>query len=84
MERQLIREIKETVYKLEYDNGFVIEISYGENDYVDFYLFHKRYGIKMHMFGIKQENYNRLKEIAENNIDDYIEIYKEEYMEGDD
>lgn len=48
---------------------------------VNCWLYHKEYGIKMHMFGIQFEGYTKLQHLIEKVIDSYIDQYTELYMQ---
>lgn len=71
------------IYKIEYKNKFIIEIDITENDKFEFWIYNKNYGIKMLMFGINfyENHINEIIEILERNINIYINIYKEKYMD---
>ena len=58
--------IVETMGKVE-EKDFIIES----------WLYKKDYGVKMFMFGLT--NSKDYREIIESNVDEYIEIYNEEY-----
>lgn len=71
------------IYRMEYKNKFIIEIDTTENDKFEFWIFNKNYGIKMLMFGINiyENHINEIIEILERNINNYVNIYKEKYMD---
>ena len=81
--------MKKTMYtttRYDYEDGYYVEVSpsydpKGEPMY-DFNLCLEGYGIKLFMFGLytKDCSSDMWEEIIENNIDDYIEEFKE-YME---
>ena len=72
------KEIKTTIYELG-DKWFVeIDIT---KDLYESWLWHCDYDIKMYVIGSKKiRDYNWFIEIVNENIDDYMEIYKEKYM----
>lgn len=70
---------------IEYE-GFIIECFEepvrGCISYVA-YLSHPDYGVKKFMFGLspEQTSFDGFIEVVENSIDEYIEIYKEDYFD---
>lgn len=70
---------KITVYEL--DDGFYLDIADGKDGY-EAWLYHEDYGIKSMMFSIpfSKAGKKRFKEIVEQNIDEYISSYEEDYM----
>ncbi|MBR3975758.1 MAG: hypothetical protein IKJ88_07865 [Clostridia bacterium] len=70
-----------TVY--EFDDGFFVEVSKDE-DATYFYLGHTQYGVKSLMFGVPDLNLMSAEQLIEANIEDYIELYKEEYFDYND
>lgn len=73
---------------LECGNGFYVDIiTHNETvlgTVVEAFLFHDQYGIKDLMFGCKLDDcrtYGNFIEMVSNNIDEYIESYKEDHMD---
>ena len=67
-----------TAYTLPY--GFIIEADKCE-EVTDFYIYHKDYGIKMLMFGLCNYDTAEQEEILYANAPQYMDIYKDEYMD---
>lgn len=74
-----------TVYELDgkYE-GFIVETSKGDDEMIDVYLTHKRYGIKDFMFGFmdKYEGYT-LEGVIYGNLEGSIKLYIEKFMDED-
>ena len=78
------RHFKEVVM---YEYGdFFVEITVSHDDY-EAWIRHKDYGVAQLMFGIPKyedgnhtKSYGQFKEIVIKNLDEYIELYREEYM----
>ena len=70
----------EKIIRLYFENDYIIEII-NEEQTIEFWLYKKGYGIKDFMFGIENEGQDlfSLANLAETNIKEYIEIYKNEY-----
>lgn len=73
-------------------NGFCVDIVDKPNEQMfEAYLYHERYGIKMHMFGLpyeqpttgEKETFESFVECVAANLETqgYIEFYREEYMD---
>lgn len=61
-------------------DGFCVEIVQGET--TEFYLYHKECKIKMYMFGIESTTDEcKIRDIIASNIEKYIEIYTEEFLD---
>lgn len=74
----LIKKMK-LVHEYQAKDGFYFQIEYRNNIY-NVHISHEYYGTKMHCFG----SANELKEIEimlEANKNDYIDLYKELYIE---
>ena len=67
-----------TVYELHDD--FMVEV-HRDKELTDFYIYHKAYGIKMLMFGLCDFDVATEEQILEANVEDYMDIYKEEYFD---
>lgn len=69
------------IYELTDD--FYVDVSRSlNNKYYDFYLGHKSYGVKELMFGLMIDNIDiNTERYILSNVNDYIEIYKTNYME---
>ncbi len=48
---------------------------------VNCWMWHREYGVKMHMFGIQFTSFSSLERIIEKVIDGYVETYNELYMQ---
>lgn len=68
------------VYELEgrFD-GFCVEV-HGNEDATSLYLYHKQYGIKMHMIGVNS-NEREIEELIDGLIEDYVETYNNCFMD---
>ena len=74
-----MKKFQKTITAYEFPNGFIVEISKKEV-YTEFWIYHKRYGIKDMMFGIPNKCKAEHEAIMLANIQQYIESYEEEYM----
>jgi len=75
--------INYTVTTFIYKNVWRIDIVNNKSTY-EAWLYHKDYGIKTLMFGAEASYHDSLAEfieVVEVNADDYIKIYKEEYVD---
>lgn len=83
-----MKGIKRNIKVYEVGNGFLVEIDYDAkcqgHPTVDAWLWHENYGIKMSMFGCMPEDANDFLETVEANLPEYIRLYAEDYMDGDD
>lgn len=75
--------MNKTIYKItcfELENGFFVDVL-EENGTIEFYLYKKTCGNKMFMFGMTTAAAppEKWAEIINNNIDDYIQSYIDEY-----
>lgn len=72
------KEIKTTIYEL--GNKWFVEIDITKDLY-ESWLWHCDYDIKMYVIGSKKiGDYNWFIGIVNENIDDYMKVYKEKYM----
>ena len=82
-----MKEFTKTITVYDFDDtfeGFYVE-AHKEDDAIDLYLSHKSYCDKMYMFGVLSDADNSaVREVITNNIEEYINIYKDEYMDIDD
>lgn len=67
-------------------DGFIVEAEYSVNengeDVVEFWLYHKEYGIKDLMFGLpKKYKEFDIYDVCAANLEQYKESYREEYMD---
>lgn len=78
----------ETIRKFKVDNnpGFFIE-EFNDGEEVEFWLYHEDYGVKMFMFGFEVYLFNNpnryddyIKIILGKEVEDYIDIYKSDYI----
>ena len=83
-----MKEIKVNVKRFDVGNGFIVEIDYEcqcmGHPTVDAILWHKDYGIRMEMFGAPKDRPDEVEifeDVVEANLDEYIEMYREEYMD---
>lgn len=77
--------VKMTTATFTYIDGFYVDVVINGNR-VDYWLWHKDYGIKQFIFGIennKNLSVNQLIELVNDNLEcgDYIEAYEQEYMD---
>lgn len=73
-----------TTTRFDIGKNFFVEINYNtKNEVYDFVLCHEEYGVKMHMLGLmtKDAPENSWEDIIRTNIDKYVQIYTEEYIE---
>ena len=81
-----LKETKSKTKTYEYRDGFLVDIV-DEGSTVSVYLYHKDYGVKDLIFGIRKEDVEseeKLKELITDNLntDSYIEDYTEIYIDG--
>lgn len=76
----MIKKYQKTITAYEFPNGFVVELSQ-DNDCMEFWLYHKRYGIKDMMFGIPNEFEAAHEEIMLANVQQHMDYYKKKYMD---
>ena len=74
-----MKKFQKTITAYEFPNGFIVEISKKEV-YTEFWIYHKRYGIKDMMFGIPNEFVAAHEEIMLANVQQHMDYYEEEYM----
>ena len=74
-----MKKFQKTITAYEFPNGFIVEISKKEV-YTEFWIYHKRYGIKEMMFGIPNEYAALNEEIMLANVLQHMDFYEEEYM----
>ena len=75
---------KKNILNIQFENDFLVDVFETDKKNIEFWLYHKDYGIKSFMFGIPYEekhNEKYLLELINNNIKKYIDLYKEEFME---
>ena len=56
---------KKEIYVVNYRDGFKVDIVVNEEDYVEFWLYHKDYAVKEFLFGVKKES---------DSIEDYVDL----------
>ena len=74
-----MKKFQKTITAYEFPNGFIVEISKKE-DYTEFWIYHKGYGIKDMMFGIPNEFEAAHEEIMFANVQQHMDYYEEEFM----
>lgn len=83
-----MKEIRTNVKRFDAGNGFIVEIDFNGlcqgHPCIDAWLWHENYGVRMEMFGCDPEQLPGFLKVIENNLPEYIRIYAEEYMDGDD
>lgn len=79
------REYITTTYKAD-EEGFCVDIVQRINNTYDAWIYEESYGIKMYMFGNEIgrtkscKTYNEFLDLVDANIENYINIYREEYL----
>ena len=76
----MMKKYQKTITVYELDGGFFVEVC-KEDDVVEFFLCHKNYGVKSHMFGLFNCDSETEEQILEANAEDYMNIYKAEYFD---
>lgn len=80
-----MKKYKKTITAYELADAFTVEVEETEET-VDFYITHDAIGIKMFMFGLYNVcpfEEDEIEEIIEANAEQYIDIYTNKYLEGD-
>ena len=75
-----LTSIGKVIETYEIENGFYLDIQ-EKKDTLEFYIYHKDYGIKMLMFGLCNYDASEQEEILYANAPRYMDIYKDEYMD---
>lgn len=57
--------VKKEIYVANYRDGFKVDIDVNEEDYVEFWLYHKDYAVKKFLFGVKKES---------DSVEDYVDL----------
>ena len=76
----MMRMYQKTITVYEFPDSFVVEV-HRDEELSEFYISHKAYGIKMLMFGLCDFDVATEEQILEANVEDYMDIYKEEYFD---
>ena len=79
-----MKKLDITIDTYEYKDGFRVEIYLEPSDNTwESFLYHVDYGIKMGMFGWSAEDDTKdvFTDFVIDSVDEYIRIYKEEYMD---
>ena len=76
----MMKNYQKTITVYELDGGFFVEVS-KQDDVVEFFLCHKNYGVKSHMFGLCEFYGMTEEELVLANIAEHIAFYKAEYFE---
>lgn len=74
-------DVKITVYKMEDD--FFVEV-YQNDDIIEFWIYHRNYGIKSFMFGIPEKYINEensIENLIKGNFEEQKDFYIQEYMQ---
>lgn len=80
---KIIKEYENKVYTIEYKYNFIVEIYHFKDKIIEFWLYNKKYGVKMLISGISGNFSNEeIHNILNANIDDAIKFYKEQYMKN--
>ena len=77
-----MKEVKNDIIKKYEYKDYVVYVKVNEEDgFYDYYLQNEKeqYGIISLMFGVPTSDIENIEEIIENNIEDYIKLYKEDY-----
>ena len=74
---------KKEIYVVNYRDGFKVDIVVTEEDFVEFWLYHKDYAVKEFLFGVKKES-DSVEDyvvILLSNIEENIKLYSKEHMD---
>lgn len=71
-------EKKIDIYQIMKDYFVQVE---DNNEIIEFYLYHKDYGVKTLMFGMPKKEVSDIRQIILDNAEDYILDYIEKYIE---
>ena len=74
-------DVKITVYEMEDD--FFVE-AYPNDDIIEFWIYHRNYGIKSFMFGIPEKYFNKgntIEHLIKGNFTEYKSSYIQDYMQ---
>ena len=76
-----LTSIGKVIETYEIENGFYLDIQ-EKKDTLEFYIYHKDYAIKNMTMGIVKEDLDcNVLELIQNNIENWIEEYKEGVMD---
>lgn len=79
--------IERTIRTYPLKDGFYVDVEQSIKDleFIDFYLYHKDYGVKNYIVGLQKEAITDIKKTIDLLIEDYdsINCYKEEYFDLD-
>jgi hypothetical protein len=82
-EIHVMKKYQKTITIYELPDGFMAEVHRAEA-LSEFYISHKRYGIKVQMFGLFTCDSETEEHILEANVAEYIALYKQDYFDYDD
>ena len=74
---------KKEIYVLNYRDGFKVDIVVNEEDFVEFWLYHKDYAVKEFLFGVLKESdsVEDYVDLMLSNIDENIKEYSAVHMD---
>lgn len=74
---------KKEIYVLNYRDGFKVDITVNDNNYVEFWLYHEDYAVKEFLFGVLKESdsVEDYVDLMLSNIDENIKEYSAVHME---
>lgn len=75
-----MKKYQKEIIVYELSNGFVVERERKENC-IEFYISHKKYGIKSLMFGLCDKDEIEAEEMMLSELESYIDNYKEEFFD---
>lgn len=68
------------IKRYDLENGFIVDVEKSD-EWADFWLNHKDYGIKQFMFELYNCDESEYESIIEFNVDEFINIYKKDYFD---
>lgn len=77
----LFKKIEKKIDTYQIMKDYFVEVSEDNDGIVDFYLYHKNYGIKELMFGVHKKDISDIRQLILDNAEDYILNYIESYIE---
>lgn len=75
-----MKKYQKTITVYELPDSFEVEVHIDE-ELTNFYISHKAYGNKMHMFGLYDCDTDTEEQMIEANAEKYMDVYKAEYFD---
>lgn len=74
---------KKEIYVLNYRDGFKVDITVNDNNYVEFWLYHEDYAVKEFLFAVLKESdsVEDYVDLMLSNIDENIKEYSAVHMD---